>query len=222
VWWGFGWLGGVSGRVRCCSSSVVWVVVLLVVGVQETVNSTSAARSVTASSLHPLPRTRLAWYSVWCGWVSIRRLAADPTMTWDGWGWMWNIRDDSSFLFLMGGRWVRWELCGSRIEITLGIIGEEVSGSDMQSILPKLAPSANCWTHTTLFVVPRSIPAILALPRNPILAANPHPSTISTPSDGSIASMPPDGSSSLCLLRDLDWVCFTRLNPPLFLLVVFW
>ena len=44
----------VVGCRRCCSS--FWVVLLVeLVGVQETVNSTSAARSVTASSLQSLP-----------------------------------------------------------------------------------------------------------------------------------------------------------------------
>ena len=55
---------------------------------------------------------------------------------------------------------------GSRKDTTDGIIGEPDSGSGMQSIWP--TPFAGAWTHITLLVVPRSIPATLALPRKPI------------------------------------------------------
>jgi len=57
----------------------------------------------------------------------------------------------------------------------------------------------------TLFVVPKSIPATVALPRKPILAITPHTRMTRPIKDGSSASIPPEGASEPCFFSDLDF-----------------
>ena len=68
-------------------------------------------------------------------------------------------------------------------------------------------PFDGACTHTTLFVVPRSIPATVARPRNPIFAITTNMSTTTPIAEGINASKPPDLESSECLLAILDF-CF--------------
>ncbi len=87
-------------------------------------------------------------------------------------------------------------------DTTLGITGELVVGSGIHVISP--TPFDGDWTQMTLLVVPKSIPATVARPRNPILAMIMTASTMIPIRDGSMASIPPDLESSACLLAILD------------------
>lgn len=57
----------------------------------------------------------------------------------------------------------------------------------------------------TLLVVPKSIPATAARPRNPILAMIPQTKMARPMNEGSNASIPPEGASEPCFCSDLDF-----------------
>ena len=66
-------------------------------------------------------------------------------------------------------------------------------------------PLDGACTQITLFVVPKSIPATVDRPRNPILAMIPTTSTTTPIAEGINASIPPDFESFWCLAVMLDF-----------------
>lgn len=76
------------------------------------------------------------------------------------------------------------------------------------------------WTHTTLLVVPRSIPQIVARPRNPIRAMTTNIKTTTPIAEGIRASSPPDLESSPCLLAIFDFFFFLTIRLHLVDVVV--
>lgn len=86
-------------------------------------------------------------------------------------------------------------------------MGELVVGSGMQVISPTPLEEG-AWTHTTLLVVPRSMPTTVARPRNPIRAMTTKNRRTTQIMEGIRASIPPDLESSACLLAILDFFFF--------------
>jgi hypothetical protein len=73
----------------------------------------------------------------------------------------------------------------------------------MHSISPTALEGA--WTQMTLLVVPRSIPATEARPRNPIFAMTPQTRIARPINEGRKASIPPEGESEPCFCSDFDF-----------------
>ena len=92
---------------------------------------------------------------------------------------------------------------GSRNDTTEGMMLEFVWGSTIHVISPTLFDGA-C-TQITLFVVPRSIPAVVARPRKPLWAIMTQIRTPTPINDGSKADRPPLGALPWCFSSEADF-----------------